>query len=126
MFEVEEDEFVRIVEKALDSIPKRFSNDLDNVVFVVEKEPSFTARSSDGRYRETLGLYSGTSLPKRSDGYGFANIPDKITVFRGPHQRIASSKEELEENVRRTVVHEIGHYFGMDEDQLREMGYGST
>ena len=52
--------------------------------------------------------------------------PDSITIFKGPHERISSSRDELFELVRRTVVHEVGHHFGLDEEQLRAMGYGSS
>lgn len=132
MFEVTDGEFEEAVQRGIDCIPERFRNELENVAFAVQDEPDASQRAtmvdSDcaGR-RELLGLYAGIPLNRRGAGYGgYSSMPDMITIFKSPHQRIAWSKEDLYENVRRTVVHEVGHYFGMDEDQLREMGYGSS
>ena len=66
------------------------------------------------------------ALPNRGESYGLCNVPDTITIFKEPHLEVSQSVDDLRERVRRTMVHEIGHYFGMDEDQLRDMGYGSA
>ena len=71
---------------------------------------------------ELLGLYDGVSLPDRADGYD-GDLPDVITVFKGPHERCFGSRTELVAEIGKTVVHEIGHYFGIDDARLREMGY---
>lgn len=132
MVQVTDDEFEQAVQAGIDSIPARFRDQIDNVAFCLQDEPDpgqrarMTGSACPGR-RELLGLYSGISLARRGAGYGgYGSMPDMITVFKGPHERLAWSKEELFENVRRTVVHEVGHYFGMDEAQLAAMGYGSS
>ena len=132
MFEVTEDEFEEAVRRGIECIPARFRDQIDNVAFCMQDEPDAGQRASmvqsecRGR-RELLGLYSGIPLSKRGADYGgYSSMPDMITVFKGPHERMAWSKESLFENVRKTVVHEVGHYFGLDEDQLRAMGYGSS
>lgn len=75
----------------------------------------------DGFADDLLGLYDGIPLTERGD-YAW-DVPDVITVFKGPHERLCSSREEMVEEIRKTVVHEIGHYFGMDEDEIERMGY---
>ena len=102
-------EFDALVERALLRIPAHFRKRLDNVAIVVEPEP---------RERGLLGLYEGRPLTERSVGEGF-NMPDQITIYQGPHERMSRDLEELEQNVADTVWHEIAHYFGMDERQVR-------
>ena len=110
-----DDEFDALVEDAIDSIPERFLAELDNVVFAVEDEPD------DG---ETLGCYEGVSLLERGGSYGaLDDYPDCITVFKGPHERLSDDPAVVAEEVRKTVVHEVGHYFGMTEEQIEAMGY---
>ena len=66
----------------------------------------------------------GCSLDERGDDYGaFGDYPDTITIFKGPHERLEGGREDILEEIRRTVIHEVGHFFGMDEDQIDEMGY---
>jgi len=102
-------EFDLIVEEALRRIPQEFREKIDNVAIVVEAEPP---------HRGLLGLYQGRPLTERSvyDGFG---LPDKITIFQGPHERLSHSPEELQQMVADTVWHEIAHYFGMDEKRVR-------
>lgn len=110
-----DDEFDALVEDAIDSIPERFLAELDNVVFAVEDEPD------DG---ETLGWYDGVSLLERGGSYGaLDDYPDCITVFKGPHERLSDDPAVVAEEVRKTVVHEVGHFFGMTEEQIEAMGY---
>ena len=82
--------------------------------------------NADGYFTESgdmLGLYDGLALTERDGGYGFGDYPDTITLFKGPHERLSNDRAEVLEQIRVTVVHEIAHYFGMDEDQVDEMGY---
>lgn len=102
-------EFDALVEEALRLIPKRFRRRMHNVAIVVEKEPPRPG---------LLGLYRGHPLPSRSVFAGFA-MPDKITIYQGPHERSARTRAELEQMVADTVWHEIAHYFGMDESRVR-------
>ena len=115
-----DEEFEAAVEEALESIPERFLEALENVAVVVEDEPE--CRGASIRDDELLGLYDGVSLPDRADGYD-GDLPDVITVFKGPHERCFGSRAELVAEIGKTVVHEIGHYFGIDDARLREMGY---
>lgn len=103
------EQFDRIVERALRRIPPRFRRRLDNVAIVVEREPPRPG---------LLGLYHGVPLTARSVGDSF-RMPDQITIYQGPHERMSRNPAELEKNVADTVWHEIAHYFGMDEPQVR-------
>ena len=129
MFRVSDEVFDDAVECGIESIPDEFLDDIEHLVFLVEDEPSALQRASidegtSSSSRELLGLYTGVSIDNRGTWYGTGECPDVITVFKGPHERAARSLDDLYENVRVTVVHEVGHYFGMDEEQLDEMGYG--
>jgi predicted Zn-dependent protease with MMP-like domain len=103
------DEFDRIVEDGLRLIPRRFRRLMQNVAIVVEQEPPRP---------DLLGLYQGRPLASRSVFDSFA-MPDKITIYQGPHERLARSPEELRQMVADTVWHEIAHHFGMDERRVR-------
>jgi predicted Zn-dependent protease with MMP-like domain len=102
-------DFDALVERALRRIPGKFRRFLDNVVIVVEKEP---ARPG------LLGLYHGRPLTMRSVGDQF-HMPDQITIYQGPHERLARNPADLEQMVADTVWHEIAHYFGMNESRVR-------
>lgn len=73
-------------------------------------------------FDDLLGLFDGLSIVERANGYD-DDIPDVITVFKGPHERCFDSREEIVEEVGKTIIHELGHYFGLSEDQLAAMGY---
>ena len=103
------DEFDRIVEDALLLIPARFRRRMQNVAIVVETEPPRPG---------LLGLYQGRPLATRSVFESFA-MPDKITIYQGPHERMSRTPAELRQNVADTVWHEIAHHFGMDERRVR-------
>ena len=91
-------------------IPWRFRRHMENVAIVVEQEPPRPG---------LLGLYEGRPLASRTDFEGFA-MPDKITIYQGPHERLARTRAQLEQMVADTVWHEIAHHFGMDEAQVRK------
>ena len=110
-----DEEFEKLVDKALDKIPPELMEAVENCAFIVEAEPP------PGRPR-LLGLYHGRPLTSRGD-YGGA-MPDTITIYQGPLQRLFRDPERLEHEVYRTVVHEIGHYFGFEEHELHELGWG--
>ena len=116
-------DFYERVERALDGLPPELSRLLDNVAMVVDDWPDYSTPLVSGGPGETLyGLYEGVPLTERGAGY-FGVLPDKVTIFRGPLER-DFAKDELEEQVRITVVHEIAHYFGFDEERLEELGWG--
>ena len=102
-------EFDSLVEAALRAIPSRFRRRLHNVVFLVEPEPPRPG---------LLGLYQGRPLPQRSVSDPFA-MPDRITIFQGPHERLAGDRLQLRKMLEETVWHEVAHYFGMDEARVR-------
>ena len=101
------------VKAALDSLPPRLTAALDNVAVVVEDE-----HPDDP---DLFGLYEGIPLPERGDMAGA--LPDRITIFRLPLEDEFADPQELEREIRITVLHELGHYFGLDEDRLAELGY---
>jgi predicted Zn-dependent protease with MMP-like domain len=102
-------EFDILVERAMKKIPLRYRRRLHNIAFVVEREPPRPG---------LLGLYHGRPLPNRHVSDGFV-MPDRITIYQGPHERIARNREHLEKLLEETVWHEVAHYFGMDEVQVR-------
>jgi predicted Zn-dependent protease with MMP-like domain len=101
------------VRRALDSLPPRIAAALQNVAVVVRDE-----HPDDP---DLFGLYEGTPLPERGDMAG--SLPDRITIYRRPLEEEFDDPAELEEEIRITVLHELGHYFGLDEDRLSELGY---
>ncbi len=114
------EEFDRLVTAACARIPARFRKRLKNIAFIVEPEPTpqQLARGRVPRGSTLLGLYEGRPLPSRSVFEPFA-MPDRITIFQGPHERMAQSPEQIARLVEDTVWHEVAHYFGMDEGRVR-------
>jgi predicted Zn-dependent protease with MMP-like domain len=110
---VDRAEFERLVVQGLDALPDQMVEDLDNVVFVVEDRPE-----SD----DILGLYDGVALTERGD-YGYGELPDRIVIYREPLLEHCESLDELVEEIHVTLVHEIAHYFGIDDDRLHELGW---
>jgi len=112
---VPREQFEALVADALDTIPAQLARLMDNVVVVVEDH----APSDDP---ELLGLYSGTPLTERGTWYA-GSLPDQITIFRLPTLQICQSLEDVVAEVRITVVHEVAHHFGIDDDRLHELGW---
>jgi predicted Zn-dependent protease with MMP-like domain len=116
-------DFYELVEKALEGLPPELAELLDNVAIVVDDWPEYSAPHVSDDPEDTLyGLYEGVPLTQRGAGY-YGTLPDRITIFRGPLER-DFQREELEEQIRITVVHEIAHHFGIDESRLEELGWG--
>ena len=115
-------DFYELVERALEGLPPELSELLDNVAIVVDEWPDYsTPLVADDPDDTFYGLYEGVPLTQRGVGYS-GLLPDKITIFRGPLER-AFRREELEGQIRITVVHEIAHHFGIDDDRLHELGW---
>jgi predicted Zn-dependent protease with MMP-like domain len=113
-------DFDRLVTEAWARIPARFRRRMKNIALLVEEEPT-PAQLTSGhvpRGGTLLGLYEGRPLTTRSVFEPFA-MPDRITIFQGPHERLAQSAEHLARLVEDTVWHEVAHYFGMNEQQVR-------
>lgn len=110
------DDFEALVGDELDQLPDDMLDGLDNVVFVVDDRPE------DGSL-DLLGLYDGVAVTERGQ-YGFGEMPDRITLYREPLLAICDDVEELRDQVHVTLVHEIAHYYGIDDEKLHELGWG--
>jgi predicted Zn-dependent protease with MMP-like domain len=110
-------EFERLVEEALDSLPERFADLLDNIVVVVEEEPHASDLDAmTGEGGELLGIYRGVPMTRRT--FDAFHLPDQIAIFRGPILRVTRNAPAARQQIRETVIHELGHYFGLDDDEM--------
>ena len=110
-------EFEQLVEQALGELPERFASLLENVAIVVEEEPSDEDLDVlDDDAGELLGIYRGVPLTERS--YDSMRLPDQVAIFRGPILRVARSRGDAVTEIRDTVIHELGHYFGLDDEDM--------
>jgi predicted Zn-dependent protease with MMP-like domain len=113
--------FEKLVEKSLERLPKKFKHKLRNIMVEVEDRPASELLDDMGIESGTLfGLYQGVPLTERDWNFGNA-LPDRIVIYQRPIESAAASPEEIEEIVLDTVVHEIGHYFGFDDDELYDI-----
>ena len=115
MITMSRERFEELVSDALDRVPPELAELMTNVVVLVEDDPP----SYDP---DLLGLYDGTPLTERDSTYAGV-LPDRILIFRNPTLDMCESEEEVVEEVHITVVHEIAHHFGIDDDRLHELGY---
>ena len=116
------DEFEACVEAALDSIPADLARSMNNVAVFIEEE--YEPAPHEDPDTELLGVYEGTPLTERDSWWDAGSLPDRIVVFRGPLLRMCSSREEVVDEVRITVIHEVAHHFGIDDERLHELGWG--
>ena len=115
MIEMSRDRFEELVSDALDTVPPELTRLIDNCVVLVEDDPP--ADDPD-----LLGIYDGIPITERDSSYVMA-VPDRITIFRNPTLDMCESEDEVVEEVGITVVHEIAHHFGIDDDRLHDLGY---
>lgn len=113
--ELDADAFEKIVIDELDELPDEMVDGLENLVFVVEDRPE------DGTL-DLLGEYQGVALTER-DRYGFGELPDRIVLFREPLLAICDDEDELRDEIHVTLVHEIAHFYGIDDDELHRLGW---
>lgn len=113
--EMHREAFEQLVVDELDLLPDDMVDGLENVIFVVEDRPE------DGSL-DLLGLYDGVALTER-DRYGVGELPDRIIVYREPHLAACETLEELRDEVHTTLVHEIAHFYGIDDERLHELGW---
>lgn len=115
--------FENLVAEAVDSLPDEIQGWLDNVAIVVGERPSpqQLAQMGMGPHELLFGMYVGVPKTRRGFTYG-ETVPDKIIIFRQPIERVCHTPAQIREQVRRTVLHEVGHHFGLDEGQLRAAG----
>lgn len=116
MLQLGHEEFERLVIDELDLLPDDMVEGLDNVIFVVEDRP-------ENGELDTLGLYDGVALTERGQ-YGFGEMPDRIVVFREPLLELCADLDDLRDQVHITLVHEIAHFYGIDDDRLHDLGWG--
>ncbi|MGO4757336.1 metallopeptidase family protein [Streptomyces sp. 2MCAF27] len=116
MLEMTREAFEELVSEALDQIPPELTRVMDNVAVFVEEEPDPSAP-------ELLGIYEGTPLTERGEWYAGV-LPDRITIYRGPTLRYCETSEDVVHEVTVTVVHEVAHHFGIEDERLHELGWG--
>ena len=120
MVQISPERFEELIADALDAVPVELAAAIENVAIIVADWPPGDRRSGAG---VLLGLYEGVPLTKR-DPTGYAGVlPDRITIFRGPLCARAADEADLAAQVRTTVLHEIGHYFGLSDARLHELGW---
>ena len=114
--------FERLVTEAITLIPKRFRREMKNLALVIEEEPSerllreMEIEPPDSPY----GLYQGTPLPERTWGFG-NSLPDRITLFQRPIEEDAEDEDDVRAVIGETLIHEVGHYFGLSEEEIEEI-----
>ncbi len=107
-------EFEHLVDRVLEDLPGWVVEKIDNLAVVVEEHPP-------KELGDVLGVYEGVALNERGDYFGV--LPDTIVVFRQPHLELGLKRDELEAEIRKTVLHEIAHHLGIDDDRLTELGW---
>jgi len=120
-----EKRFTQIIAEALDSLPEKFREAMENIAVTVEDWPdedTLTHMGMNSKY-DLFGLYHGTPLPERNHEGSAMILPDIITLYRRPLEHACRTESEMRREIRITLLHEIGHYFGLDEERLAELGY---
>lgn len=107
-------QFEREVDRVIEALPEWVLEEVDNLIVVVEDEP-------DEEEGDLLGIYEGVSLAEREDYWGA--LPDRIVIFYRPHLELGLSEDELREEIRKTVLHELAHHLGIDDERLTELGW---
>jgi predicted Zn-dependent protease with MMP-like domain len=119
MLELSDPEFDALITRAMDELPQEYITGLDNVAIVYEDEPTEEQKQKMklDSHHLLLGLYEGIPLTHRGNGYSFV-LPDKITLFKRPILAVINNEEELFEQIKRTLWHEIAHYYGLSHDHM--------
>ena len=121
-FSMSADEFEAAVSDALDSIPAKLAQAMNNVAVFIEDD--YVPGPGEDPDTVLLGLYAGVPLTERDSWWDAGSLPDRITIFREPILEICGSREDVIHEVAVTVVHEVAHHFGIDDDRLHELGWG--
>ena len=123
---MEREEFERIVERAFDRLPQNFKEAVENVGILVEDLPSddVVRKMRLTSRRTLLGLYQGVPLNQRGSWYGMTGVvPDKISLYQKNIEAVCRTDEQIEQKIVEVLIHELGHYFGLDEKEIRKAGY---
>lgn len=124
---MDRERFVELMEEALEELPSLFRDRLQNLAIMVEDEPEGQARlrpgSRAGPRRLLLGIFQGIPATQKS-AFDIVTAPNRIVLYQKNIEAVCRNDEEIREQVRKTVMHELGHYFGMSEEQLRQAGLG--
>tara|TARA_Y100000588_G_scaffold381543_1_gene467384 strand:+ start:161 stop:529 length:369 start_codon:yes stop_codon:yes gene_type:complete len=120
---MDREHFRELVREALVSLPNGLLSRVQNVEILIEWRPTAIDRQQAGLNQgsQLLGLYHGVPLPNRGENYNLV-LPDKISIYQAPIESICATDDEVREQVRTTVLHEIGHYFGLDDTRLHQLG----
>lgn len=120
--EISDEHFARLIGEALDELPTKYTDNMNNVAIVYEDEPTPQQRVELKLHcNESLfGLYQGIPLTQRGAGYNLV-MPDKITIFKGPLLQVSANAAELKAHVKHTLWHEIAHHFGLGHDRIHEL-----
>ncbi|MFZ1946058.1 MAG: metallopeptidase family protein [bacterium] len=122
MFELDDDEFKEVVAQAIDDLPEEFRAKLDNVEVVVEEAPSREVRGRLPGRGLVLGLYQGIPHKARSSHYGLV-LPDRISLYKRNIERVSSDRRQVYMQIKKTLLHEIGHHFSLSDRDLRDIGW---
>ncbi len=119
------EDFEKLVDEALESIPPAFEQYMEGLAIDIEPMPDDETLDEMGidDPRDLLGLYRGTPLTSRSVEHSF-RLPDSVVIYQRNLERMCRTRKQLVHQIRKTILHEVGHHFGMDEDELDEIGYG--
>lgn len=123
MIHVSDADFDQAVQAALDTVPDEFQPYLENVLIEVQPRPTAALLREYEETDDLLGIYVGVPLEEKGPERAPSHLPDRILIFRNNLCRLCASREELVDEIRITVLHEIGHHFGLDEDRLADLGY---
>lgn len=116
------EDFEHLVAEAIAGLPPEFAGKLDNVEFIIEEAPGPQDYAAVGRGGVLLAIYRGVPLTQRSV-FATGTLPDQIVIFQRPIERMCRTSAQIIREVRRTVLHEIAHHFGISDERLRELGY---
>jgi predicted Zn-dependent protease with MMP-like domain len=124
MYELREEEFARVVTEAIEALPDEFKSKLNNVDVVVEDRPPRSVLRRFPRRGLILGLYQGIPPKYRTSRYGVRpTMPDKISLYKKNIESLCSTREQVYRQIRKTLLHEIGHHFSLSDPDLRKMGW---
>jgi predicted Zn-dependent protease with MMP-like domain len=115
--------FEELVARAVENLPEEFSSRMENVDVIVADEPTYDQRGNLPGNRVLLGLYEGVPITRRGQGYGMV-LPDKITIFQKAIEANYRGEKNIINEIRRVVLHEIAHHFGISDARLKELGMG--